>query len=129
MELTYIKAINDALRIAMREDDNVFLLGEDIGILGGAFLATEGLQEEFGPERVLDTPISESLIIGAAVGAAVTGLRPVAEMQFADFISCGFDQVVNMAATFRYRHGGKYACPMAKRIPVPPPVRNFPAPG
>ena len=124
MELTYIKAINDALRTAMREDENVFLLGEDIGILGGAFLATEGLQEEFGPERVLDTPISESLIIGAAVGSAVTGLRPVAEMQFADFITCGFDQVVNMAATFRYRHGGKSACPMVVRCPSGSGVRG-----
>jgi len=124
MELTYIKAINDALRLAMREDENVFLLGEDIGALGGAFLATEGLHAEFGPARVLDTPISESLIIGAAVGAAAVGLRPVAEMQFADFISCGFDQLVNMAATLRYRHGGKVSCPMVVRCPSGSGVRG-----
>ena len=117
MELTYIKAINDALRLAMREDERVFCIGEDIGPLGGAFLATEGLFAEFGAERVIDTPISESLIIGAAVGAAVSGLRPVAEMQFADFITCGFDQIVNMAATLRYRHGCNASCPMVVRCP------------
>ncbi|MGA2192790.1 MAG: alpha-ketoacid dehydrogenase subunit beta [Nitrospirota bacterium] len=124
MELTYIKAINDALRISMREDNSVFLIGEDIGALGGAFLATEGLYEEFGPERVIDTPISESLIVGASVGAAAVGLRPVAEMQFADFISCGFDQMVNMAATFRYRHGGKAKLPMVVRCPSGSGVRG-----
>ncbi len=124
MELTYIKAINDALRIAMRERECVFLIGEDIGVLGGAFKATEGLLEEFGPARVIDTPISESLIVGAAVGAACVGMRPVAEMQFADFISCGFDQVVNMAATLRYRHGGKARCPMVLRCPSGSGVRG-----
>jgi len=124
MELTYIKAINDALRTAMREDGDVFLIGEDIGALGGAFLATEGLLDEFGPMRVIDTPISESLIIGAAVGAAAVGLRPVAEIQFADFISCGFDQLVNMAATFRYRHGGNASCPMVVRCPSGSGVRG-----
>ncbi|MBI5189809.1 MAG: alpha-ketoacid dehydrogenase subunit beta [Nitrospirae bacterium] len=124
METTYIKAINDALRIAMREDENVFLLGEDIGALGGAFKATEGLLDEFGSARVLDTPISESLIVGAAVGAAAVGLRPVAEMQFADFVSCGFDQVVNMAATLRYRHGGNAKCPMVVRCPSGSGVRG-----
>jgi len=124
MELTYIKAINDALRLAMRQDKDVFLLGEDIGGLGGAFLATEGLLDEFGPERVIDTPISEALIVGAAVGAAAAGLRPVAEMQFADFVTCGFDQVVNMAATLRYRHGGKAKCPMVLRCPSGSGVRG-----
>jgi len=124
MELTYIKAINDALRLAMREDENVFVIGEDVGALGGAFLATEGLLAEFGPDRVIDTPIAESLIIGAAVGAAVAGMRPVAEMQFADFVSCGFDQVVNMAATLRYRHGGSVSCPMVVRCPSGSGVRG-----
>ncbi len=124
MEITYIKAINDALRLAMRQDEGVFLIGEDIGALGGAFLATEGLLDEFGPERVIDAPISESLIVGAAAGAAAAGLRPVAEMQFADFVSCGFDQVVNMAATLRYRHGGKAKCPMVLRCPSGSGVRG-----
>jgi pyruvate/2-oxoglutarate/acetoin dehydrogenase E1 component len=124
MELTYIKAINDAMRLAMRSDENVFIIGEDIGVLGGAFKATEGLLEEFGPHRVVDTPISESLIVGASVGAAAVGLRPVAEMQFADFISCGFDQVVNQAATFRFRHGGKPKCPMVLRCPSGSGVRG-----
>ncbi|HEX9861003.1 MAG TPA: alpha-ketoacid dehydrogenase subunit beta, partial [Nitrospirota bacterium] len=124
MELTYIKAINDAMRLAMREDPDVFVIGEDIGVLGGAFKATEGLLEEFGPGRVVDTPISESLIVGASAGAACVGLRPVAEMQFADFVSCGFDQVVNMAATLRYRHGGKAKCPMVLRCPSGSGVRG-----
>ncbi len=90
----------------MGRDENVFVMGEDVGELGGAFKATEGLLAKFGEERVIDTPISEALIVGAGVGAAVLGMRPVVEMQFADFISCGFDQIVNMAATLRYRHGG-----------------------
>ena len=124
MELTYIKAINEALRQSMRLDPDVVLLGEDIAALGGAFLATEGLFEEFGPERVIDTPISESLINGASVGLAIAGMRPVAEMQFADFISCGFDQIVNMAATLRYRHGGKAKCPMVVRCPSGSGVRG-----
>ena len=124
MELTYIKAINEALRQSMRLDPDVVLLGEDIAALGGAFLATEGLFEEFGPERVIDTPISESLINGASVGLAIAGMRPVAEMQFADFISCGFDQIVNMAATLRYRHGGKARCPMVVRCPSGSGVRG-----
>ena len=124
MELTYIKAINNALRQAMRLDSDVILLGEDIGALGGAFLATEGLLNEFGPERVIDTPISESLINGASVGLAVAGMRPVAEMQFADFIACGFDELVNMASTLRYRHGGGAKCPMVVRCPSGSGVRG-----
>ena len=124
MELTYIKAINEALRLAMREDDRVVVLGEDVGILGGAFLATEGLLKEFGAGRVVDTPIAESLINGAAVGMAVAGLRPVAEMQFADFISTGFDQVVNMSATLRYRYGCNATCPMVVRCPSGSGVRG-----
>jgi 2-oxoisovalerate dehydrogenase E1 component beta subunit len=117
METTYIKAINQALFEEMERDENVFLIGEDIGVLGGAFKATEGLYEKFGPERVIDTPISESLIVGAATGAAISGMRPVAEMQFADFISCAFDQIVNMLATLRFRHGGKVKVPLVIRAP------------
>ena len=92
-------------------------MGEDVGELGGAFKVTEGLLDEFGEERVIDTPISEALIVGAGIGAAVLGMRPVVEMQFADFISCGFDQIVNMAATLRYRHGGRASCPLVIRAP------------
>ena len=117
MEATYIKAINAALHEEMRRDENVFVMGEDVAELGGAFKATEGVLDAFGEERVIDTPISEALIIGAGVGAAVLGMRPVVEMQFADFISCGFDQIVNTAATLRYRHGGKASCPLVIRAP------------
>jgi len=118
VEVTYVKAINMALFEEMRRDENVFVMGEDVAELGGAFKVTEGLLEEFGPDRVIDTPIAESLIVGAGVGAAVMGLRPVVEMQFADFISCAFDQIVNMAATFRYRHGGQVSCPLVIRAPA-----------
>ncbi|MHB8381731.1 MAG: alpha-ketoacid dehydrogenase subunit beta [Candidatus Binataceae bacterium] len=117
MEMTYIKAINSALMEEMRRDESVFMMGEDVGELGGAFKATEGLLEAFGEERVIDTPISEALIVGAGIGAAVLGMRPVLEMQFADFISCAFDQIVNMAATTRYRHGGGAQCPIVVRAP------------
>jgi 2-oxoisovalerate dehydrogenase E1 component beta subunit len=117
MQVTYIQAINQAMHEEMARDENVLLLGEDVGILGGAFKATEGLSEKFGPERVVDTPIAESLIIGAGVGLAVQGMRPILEMQFIDFISCGFDQIVNMAATLRYRHGGQASCPIVVRGP------------
>jgi len=117
MPATYIQAINQAMHEEMERDENVMLLGEDVGVLGGAFKATEGLQEKFGSERVVDSPISESLIIGAGVGLAIQGMRPILEMQFIDFISCGFDQIVNMAATLRYRHGGQTACPIVIRGP------------
>ncbi|HET6370738.1 MAG TPA: alpha-ketoacid dehydrogenase subunit beta, partial [Nitrospiria bacterium] len=117
MPTTYIRAIRDALYDEMKRDENVFILGEDVGTLGGAFKATEGLLEEFGADRVIDTPIAESLIVGAAIGAAVLGMRPVAEMQFGDFISCAFDQIVNMAATLRYRHGGRAQVPIVVRGP------------
>jgi 2-oxoisovalerate dehydrogenase E1 component beta subunit len=102
---TYVEAIRQALLEEMERDDRVFLLGEDIGAYGGAFKVTEGLLERFGEERVIDTPISETAIVGAAVGAAMMGLRPVAEMQFADFASCAFDMIVNFAAKARYRTG------------------------
>ncbi|HUN59673.1 MAG TPA: alpha-ketoacid dehydrogenase subunit beta [Candidatus Binataceae bacterium] len=117
MEMTYLTAINQALHEEMRRDDNVFVMGEDVAELGGAFKVTEGLLEAFGEDRVIDTPISEALIAGAGVGAAILGMRPVVEMQFGDFISCAFDQIVNTAATLRYRHGGRAACPMVVRAP------------
>src|SRR3972149_3326544 len=117
MAATYIQAINQAMREEMERDENVLLLGEDVGILGGAFKATEGLHAKFGSERVVDTPISEALIVGAGGGLAIQGMPPILEMQFIDFISCGFDQIVNMAATLRYRHGGQTACPIVIRGP------------
>ena len=114
-EMTYLEAISDALREEMRRDESVFCLGEDIGAFGGAFKVTDGFVEEFGADRVLDTPLAENAIIGAAVGAAIEGLRPVCEMQFADFIACGFDQLVNVAAKLHYRQG--IAVPMVVRLP------------
>src|ERR1700733_15384770 len=103
MATTYLEAIREGMWEEMERDPNVFLLGEDIGIYGGAFKVTAGFFEHFGEKRVVDTPISEGAIAGAAIGASFMGLRPVAEMQFADFISCGFDQIVNFAAKCRYR--------------------------
>ena len=114
-EMTYLEAISDGLRTEMRRDDSVFCLGEDIGGFGGAFKVTDGFAEEFGSDRVLDTPLAENLIIGAAAGAAIEGMRPVCEMQFADFIACGFDQLVNVAAKMHYRQG--VAVPMVVRLP------------
>src|SRR5437660_5017254 len=114
-ELTYLEAIREALQEEMRRDPKVFVLGEDVGPYGGAFGATQGLYEQFGEARVIDTPISESAIIGISIGAALRGYRPVAEMQFADFISCGFDQIVNQAATLRYRYGGRASVPIVVR--------------
>ena len=104
-DITYIEAIRQALWEEMERDDRVFLIGEDIGHYGGAFKITLGFLEKFGEDRVIDTPIAESAIVGAAVGAALMGQRPVVEMQFADFIACAFDQIVNMLAKFRYRTG------------------------
>jgi 2-oxoisovalerate dehydrogenase E1 component beta subunit len=115
--VTYLQAINQAMSEEMARDENVMLMGEDVGALGGAFKVSEGLLERFGRLRVVDTPISESLIVGAGVGLAVQGMRPILEMQFIDFISCGFDQIVNQAATLRYRHGGQSGCPMVIRGP------------
>jgi pyruvate/2-oxoglutarate/acetoin dehydrogenase E1 component len=103
--MTYLQAISDAMREEMRADERVFLMGEDIGVFGGAFKVTDGFVDEFGAERVMDTPLAESAIVGTAIGAAVEGLRPVAEMQFSDFISCGFDQLVNVAGKMFYRQG------------------------
>src|SRR4051812_35834936 len=114
-EMTYLQAISDGLREEMRHDDTVFCMGEDIGAFGGAFKVTAGFIEEFGAERVWDTPLAEAAIVGTAVGAAIEGLRPVCEMQFADFIACGFDQLVNVAAKMHYRQG--VAVPMTVRLP------------
>jgi pyruvate/2-oxoglutarate/acetoin dehydrogenase E1 component len=113
--LTYLQAISAALRDELRADERVILMGEDIGVFGGAFKVTDGFIEEFGPDRVMDTPLAESGIIGTAVGAAVVGMRPVCEMQFADFISCGFDQLVNVAGKMYYRQG--LAVPITVRLP------------
>jgi 2-oxoisovalerate dehydrogenase E1 component beta subunit len=112
---TMIEAINDALREELRRDPDVLLIGEDLGTYGGAFRATAGLLDEFGPDRIVDTPIAESGIVGFSVGAALSGMRPVAEMQFIDFLSCAFNQVVNMAAKLRYRWDAP--CPIVVRGP------------
>jgi pyruvate/2-oxoglutarate/acetoin dehydrogenase E1 component len=114
-KLTYLQAISSALREELRADDRVLLMGEDIGVFGGAFKVTDGFVEEFGTDRVMDTPLAESAIIGCAVGASVVGMRPVCEMQFADFISCGFDQLVNVAGKMHYRQG--LAVPITVRLP------------
>lgn len=117
-EITYAEAIREALRQEMRRDERVFLLGEDIGIYGGAFGVTYGLLEEFGEERVRDTPISEQTIVGAAIGAALTGMRPVAEIMFMDFTALAMEQIVNQAAKLRFMFGGKDKVPMVLRTPA-----------
>jgi 2-oxoisovalerate dehydrogenase E1 component beta subunit len=121
---TYIEALSDGLREEMQRDRNVFLLGEDIGQYGGAFKVTKGFLEEFGPDRIVDTPLAESAIIGVAIGAAMMGMRPVAEMQFADFVACGFNQLINNAAKMHYRWGA--AVPMVVRLPSGGGVRGGP---
>lgn len=117
-EITYADAIREAMSEEMRADDSVFFMGEDIGVYGGAFGVSVGMLEEFGEERVRDTPISEAAIIGAAAGAAVTGSRPIAEIQFSDFISIGMDQLANQAAKMRYMFGGRATVPMVVRAPA-----------
>jgi 2-oxoisovalerate dehydrogenase E1 component beta subunit len=112
---TYLEAIRQGIWEEMARDESVFVLGEDVGVYGGAFKVTAGLMEEFGEDRVIDTPISESAIVGAAIGAAMMGMRPIAEMQFADFISCAFDQITNFAAKCRYRWSA--GVPMVVRGP------------
>jgi len=113
---TYLDAIREAMVEEMRRDPRVFLIGEDVGAYGGAFKASDGMIEEFGAERVIDTPISEVAIVGAASGAALMGMRPIAEMQFIDFITCAYDMLVNFAATSRYRVGS--SCPIVVRGPA-----------
>ena len=122
--MTYIEAISTALREEMERDPSVFCIGEDIGTYGGAFKVTKGFLERFGEERVIDTPVAESAIIGAAAGAALMGMRPVVEMQFADFVACGFNQVVNTAAKTRYRWGP--GVPITIRLPCGANVRGGP---
>jgi pyruvate dehydrogenase E1 component beta subunit len=116
-EITYLEALREAMRQAMEADDSVFLIGEDIGTYGGAFGATFGLLEAFGPERVLDTPVSEAGIAGACVGAALTGMRPIGDMQFSDFVTLSMEQLVLQAAKLRYMSGGKATLPFVMRLP------------
>ena len=116
--MTYGEAIREGMSIRMRENPNVVLFGEDVGAFGGCFGVSAGMFDEFGPERVRDTPISEGAIIGCAVGAAATGLRPIAELMFCDFLTVGMDQLVNQAAKMRYMFGGKISMPMVVRLPA-----------
>ena len=116
-EITMVQAVNDALKEEMRRDGDVVVLGEDVGVNGGVFRCTADLQAEFGDERVIDTPLSESGIIGAAIGMAMYGLRPVPEIQFADFIWPAFDQITSELAKMRYRSGGQFTCPLVIRTP------------
>jgi pyruvate/2-oxoglutarate/acetoin dehydrogenase E1 component len=114
-EKTYLQAISDGLRQEMRHDERVFVIGEDVGVYGGAFKVTQGFQEEFGHWRVIDAPLSETAILGGATGAAMMGMRPVAEMQFADFVSCGWDHLVTVAAKQHWRVG--VPVPITLRLP------------
>jgi len=116
-QMTMVQAIQDALRLAMREDPRVMILGEDVGKNGGVFRVTEGLQAEFGENRVADTPLAENGIVGAAIGLALYGMRPIAEIQFVDFIYPAFDQIVSELAKMRWRSAGQYACPVIVRAP------------
>ncbi|MCJ7699863.1 alpha-ketoacid dehydrogenase subunit beta, partial [Candidatus Bathyarchaeota archaeon] len=117
-KITYRESLREALREEMQRDPRVFLLGEDIGrYWGGAFKVTDGLAQEFGDERVRDTPISESAIVGTAVGAAITGMRPVAEIMFGDLAALAMDQICNQAAKIRYMFGGQVSCPLVVRTP------------
>src|SRR4051794_5611295 len=113
---TYIDAITSALAEEMRRDERVFILGEDVGVMGGVFKATKGLQEEFGAERVMDTPLAEGVIISAAIGSALQGMRPVPEIQFVDFITPAMDAITQQAAKLRYRSAGTQTCPLTLRI-------------
>lgn len=116
-KMTYAEAIREGMKTKMLEDENVYIIGEDVGVFGGCFGVTAGLFDEFGEKRVKDTPISEGVIIGCAVGSAATGLRPVAELMFNDFLTVGMDQLVNQAAKMRYMFGGKITLPMVVRLP------------
>jgi 2-oxoisovalerate dehydrogenase E1 component subunit beta len=114
---TFIEAIRDGMREEMARDETVIVLGEDVGKKGGVFLATDGLWDEFGPDRVIDTPLTESMIVGTSIGAAVNGLRPIPEIQFADFIFPAFNQLLSEAARLRYRSNNAFGCPMTVRAP------------
>jgi pyruvate dehydrogenase E1 component beta subunit len=124
MRMTMVQAINDALRTAMREDPRVVVLGEDVGRNGGVFRATEGLVDEFGESRAIDTPLAESAIVGTAIGMAVYGLRPVPEVQFMGFLYPAFDQLASQAARIRFRSNGRYTCPLVLRTPYGGNVRS-----
>ena len=126
MKATLVQAVNNALKLEMRKNSDIVLLGEDIGINGGVFRATEGLYDEFGPHRVIDTPLAESGIIGLAIGMSLYGLHPVAEIQFFDFIFSGFDQITSELAKMRYRSGGTYSAPMVIRAPIGAGVKGGP---
>ena len=119
-----IEAIREALDEEMARDSRVIVLGEDVGVKGGVFVATRGLLEKYGPDRVIDTPLSESAIVGVAIGAAMNGLRPVAEIQFADFIHPAMDQIINEAARIRYRSNGAWGCPLVVRAPYGAGIRG-----
>ncbi|HZU08160.1 MAG TPA: alpha-ketoacid dehydrogenase subunit beta [Chloroflexota bacterium] len=125
-ELTLLEAVRLALREALAADERVFLIGEDIGKRGGVFRATEGLLAEFGPQRVIDAPIAESAIVGIALGAAAAGMRPVAEIQFADYVHPAADQIINEVAKLRYRSHGAWGCPLVIRMPYGAGVRGGP---
>lgn len=114
--VTFIDAITEAMREEMERDSSVFLIGEDIGIYGGVFKATRGLQKQFGVDRVIDSPLSENVIVGSSVGAALQGMRPVPEIQFSDFITPAMDQIVQQAAKLRYRSGGDFKIPITIRV-------------
>ena len=116
-QMTMVQAIQDALRVALREDPRVVLLGEDVGRNGGVFRVTEGLQAEFGADRVADTPLAENGIVGGAIGMAIYGMKPVAEIQFIDFVYPAFDQIVSELAKLRWRSAGQYSCPVVVRAP------------
>jgi pyruvate dehydrogenase E1 component beta subunit len=117
-EMNLVQAVNDALKIEMRRDPRVVVLGEDVGRFGGVFRATVGLQEEFGADRCIDTPLAESGIVGTAIGMALYGMRPVPEIQFGDYVYPAFDQIVNELAKLRYRSGGEYPAPVVIRMPI-----------
>ncbi len=124
-EITYLEAVREAMVQEMRRDPEVFLMGEDVGVYGGAFGASMGMLEEFGPERVRETPISEAAIVGAATGAALMGMRPIAEIMFMDFITISMNQLVNQAAKIHFMFGGKASIPMVVRAqPAREPARR-----
>src|SRR6266436_3882707 len=113
---TYIDAINTALREEMTRDEKVYIIGEDVGVMGGAFKATKGLIEEFGPDRVIDSPLAEGIIVSSSIGSAMAGMRPVPEIQFVDFVTPAMDAITQQAAKLRYRSAGTQTCPITLRI-------------
>src|SRR5688572_27174697 len=116
--MNYIQALNSALKNELERDERIVLLGEDVGKAGGVFRVTDGLQQKFGEARVIDTPLCEQGILGAAIGMALNGLKPVAEIQFMDYVLPAYDQIANELATMRYRSGGQFTCPVVVRMPA-----------